>query len=244
MKGVHRSTQVFLILLFAFPNFQCADKILISKEPEQQTHNCTDPPVIRSGYATYYTWANGGGNCMFDPTPNDLMVAAMNRVDYAGSAVCGSSVKITGPAGEVTVRIVDQCGDCPAGNIDLSPAAFSRIADISLGRVPITWKFVPTTVQGNIIYHFKDGSNQWWTAVQIRNHRAPIASVEYKTEQGTFKLVNRTEYNYFVEPNGMGPGPFTFRVTDIYGHVVTDSGIVHRENQNVAGSSQFPPCNP
>ncbi|MBX2991559.1 MAG: hypothetical protein KF749_10390 [Bacteroidetes bacterium] len=239
MKGI----QLLLVLLIVLSQFHCTDKAVTSKDPEQILHDCSDPPVVRTGEATYYTWANGGGNCMFDPTPNDLMVAAMNAADYAGSAVCGSSVTITGPSGQVTVRIVDQCGDCPPGNIDLSPAAFSRIADISLGRVPITWRYVPTAVLGNIIYHFKDGSNQWWTAVQIRNHRYPIARVEYKTQGGTFKSVNRTDYNYFVESSGMGPGPFTFRVTDIYGHVLVDSAIVHRENQDVPGSGQFPPCN-
>lgn len=204
--------------------------------------DCGTPFPLRSGYATYYTWANGGGNCMFDPTPNDLMVAAMNPVDYAGSAACGSCVFITGPRGSVVVRVVDQCGDCPAGSIDLSPQAFERIADLAQGRVPISWRYVPCTIEGNIIYHFKEGSNQWWTAVQIRNHRYPIARFEYRTANGTFRPVTRTEYNYFVEPNGMGPGPYTFRVTDVYGRTLTDGNIPHVENGDVPGSGQFPPC--
>lgn len=196
---------------------------------------------MRQGYATYYTEASGGGNCLFDPTPNDLMVAAMNPVDYAGSDICGATVLIRGPRGSVTVRIVDQCGGCPEGSIDLSPAAFSQIADLALGIVPIKWKLIPATVQGNIIYHFKDGSNQWWTAVQIRNHRYPIARFEYFSG-GIWKTVRRQSYNYFVEPTGMGPGPYTFRVTDLYGHVLVDNGIPHTENGNVTGLGQFPLC--
>jgi expansin (peptidoglycan-binding protein) len=241
MKG---TKQGFWAVLIFFVSADCSDKTITSKEPEPQPQQCSDVPVIHNGYATYYSWANGGGNCMFDPTPSDLMVAAMNHVDYAGSATCGSCVTINGPRGEVTVRIVDQCGDCPQGNIDLSPSAFARIADTTLGRVPITWKYVTCGVQGNIVYHFKEGSNQWWTAVQIRNHRYPIARVEYLTPQGTFKTVSRLDYNYFVEPSGMGAGPFTFRVTDIYGRALVDGGIVHRANENVAGRSQFPFCAP
>jgi len=218
----------------------CSEKT--PEPPDGRIGNCTPAPLPRSGYATYYTWANGGGNCMFDPTPNDLMVGAMNAVDYAGSAACGSCVLINGPRGQVTIRIVDQCGDCPQGDIDLSPQAFERIADLAQGRVPITWKVVPCPVQGTIIYHFKEGSNQWWTAVQVRNHRHPIARFEYLTSQGTFATVNRTDYNYFVQPNGMGPGPYTFRVTDIFGHQLVDQGIPHVENGNVAGAAQFPPC--
>lgn len=211
--------------------------------PTMREQDCSDATPSYTGVATYYTWADGGGNCSFDPTPNDLMVGAMNHTDYAGSAVCGSSVSITGPRGRVTVRIVDQCGDCPQGHIDLSPQAFSRIADISAGIVPIKWRYVATPVQGNIIYHFKDGSNQWWTAVQIRNHRYPVTRFEYMTSQGVFKTVRRLTYNYFVEPIGMGPGPYTFRVTDIYGHELIDNGIPHTENGNVSGTNQFPFCN-
>lgn len=248
MKGATKTStkqkakRSFIGLLVSIVSINCADKIVTAKEPNLQTQNCTDASVIHRGYATYYTWADGGGNCMFDPTPNDLMVGAMNHIDYAGSAVCGSSVIMSGPRGEVAVRIVDQCPECGQGDIDLSLQAFSRIADTTLGRVPISWKYVASAVQGNIIYHFKDGSSQWWTAVQIRNHRYPIASVEYKTPQGGFKAVNRLDYNYFVEPGGMGPGPYTFRVTDVYEHVLIDSGIAHVENGNVSGTNQFPLC--
>ena len=215
----------------------------LAKQSVVLSQDCDGTFASHVGVATFYRWANGGGNCSFDPTPNDLMVAAINHVDYAGSAVCGASVAITGPQGRVTVRIVDQCGDCPEGHIDLSPQAFAQIADTSLGIVPIKWRYVAAAVQGNIIYHFKDGSNQWWTAVQIRNHRYPVARFEYLTSQGTYKSVRREEYNYFVEPAGMGPGPYMFRVTDIHGHVLVDNGIPHLENGNVAGMNQFPLCN-
>lgn len=234
---------VFVILLTSsIVLMECKDNNTVGREAPPLTMNCETPFPLRTGYATYYTWANGGGNCMFDPTPHDLMVGAMNAADYAGSAACGSCVKITGPRGEVVVRIVDQCGDCPQGNIDLSPQAFERIAEVAQGRVPITWQYVACDVQGNIIYHFKDGSNPWWTAVQVRNHRYPIVRLEYLTSSGTFRAVTRTEYNYFVEPNGMGPGPYTFRVTDVYGRLLVDSGIPHVENGDIPGAGQFPPC--
>ncbi len=97
-------------------------------------------------------------------------------------------------------------------------------------------------MQGNIIYHFKDGSNQWWTAVQIRNHRYPIATLEYLTPQGTYKSVQRLDYNYFVETSGMGPGPYTFRVTDIFGRQIVDSGIPLAASSSFTGSGQFAPC--
>jgi expansin len=196
----------------------------------------------RTGEATYYDFADGSGNCGFDATPNDLMVGAMNHTDYAASASCGSCAHLVGPAGEVTIRIVDQCPECKPGDIDLAPDAFEKIAALNLGRVPITWQYVECGVSGPLRYRFKEGSNQWWTALQIRNHRHAIAKVEYQNGNGDFSAVNREDYNYFVEPAGMGPGPYTFRVTDVYDNVITDTGIAHQEATEVAGASQFPAC--
>jgi expansin (peptidoglycan-binding protein) len=195
------------------------------------------------GEATYYDLADGGGACSFEPTPDDLMVAAMNAPDYAGSAACGSCAEVNGPDGMITVRVVDLCPECPAGNLDLSPSAFERIAALDLGRVPISWRYVPCAVSGALSYHFKDGSNQWWTAVQVRNHRHAIARFEYEKD-GAFVEVPREGYNYFVETAGMGPGPYTFRVTDVYGGTATDSGVVLGDNVTQSGSSALPECAP
>ncbi|MEZ4641128.1 MAG: expansin EXLX1 family cellulose-binding protein [Chloroflexota bacterium] len=195
---------------------------------------------VHTGDGTYY-YATGAGNCAFDASPQDLMVAAMNHVDYNNSAICGAYIQVDGPQGSVMVRIVDQCPECPAGDVDLSVEAFAKIAPISAGRVPISWQLVSPPLDGPIIYHFKDGSNQWWTAVQIRNHRNPILKLEYLNGSGNFQEVPRFDYNYFVKTNGMGPGPYTFRVTDILGNVLVDTGIPHVENGNVSGSGQFPP---
>ena len=117
--------------------------------------------------------------------------------------------------------------------------AFALIDDVPLGRVPITWRIISPAIAGPIAYHFKDGSNQWWTAVQIRNHRNPIARFEYWNGSAWIN-VPRVSYNYFVQTNpGMGVGPYTFRVTDMYGNTLTDSGIPFIENGTVNGSSNF-----
>ena len=203
---------------------------------------CQVDTSTHTGEATYYTFADGTGNCMYDATPLDLMLGAMNDPDYGNSEVCGECVELTGPDGTIKIRIVDRCPECLSGDIDLSPEAFSLIAPLSRGRVPISWTLIPCEPTGPIQYHFKDGSNQWWTAVQVRNHRHPVATLEYLTGGGTYVNVNRVQYNYFVQSGGMGPGPYTFRVTDIYGHVLVDSGITHVENGTIAGQGQFPAC--
>jgi expansin (peptidoglycan-binding protein) len=90
-------------------------------------------------------------------------------------------------------------------------------------------------------YRFKEGSSQWWTAVQVRHHRHRIAKFEYQ-KGANFVEVPRESYNYFVEGSGMGTGPYTFRVTDVYGNVVVDSGIAFAEAQEVPSKAQLPTC--
>lgn len=198
---------------------------------------------MHAGKATYYD-ADGSGNCSFPAAPGDPLVAAMNDADYAQSAACGACVAIDGPDGSVTVRIVDRCPGCPQGDIDLHPDAFAAIADPQLGVVPIAWRYVPCPVDGNIIYHFKEGTNPFYAAVQIRDHRNAIATFEYKDARSGWKPVARVDYNYFVEASGMGPGPYSFRVTDVDGNVLEDDGVPFVEAGDSPGSGQFPACTP
>lgn len=97
------------------------------------------PVPTFSGEATYYA-ADGTGACGFAATTN-LMVAAMNKAQYQKS-VCGKCVRVKGPKGEVTVRIVDLCPGCKQGDLDLSEEAFTQVAALSAGRVKISWSFV------------------------------------------------------------------------------------------------------
>ncbi|MEZ4294400.1 MAG: expansin EXLX1 family cellulose-binding protein [Polyangiaceae bacterium] len=195
-----------------------------------------------TGKVTYYNEADGSGACSFDPTPNDLMVGAMNAPEYDGSAACGACVAIDGPGGEsITVRIVDLCPGCDTGHIDLSPDAFSKLGELSAGVLPVTWRYVSCNYPGPVQYKFKEGSNQWWSAVQVRNHSHRIAKFEWDKD-GTWIAVERTSYNYFVEPDGMGPGPYHFRITDVTGQVLEDEGIEFEEGGVKSGKSQFAPC--
>jgi expansin (peptidoglycan-binding protein) len=203
--------------------------------------SCDDPPATYGGEGTYYD-ADGSGNCSFDPSPGNLMVAAMNITDYAGSAVCGACVAIDGPDGSVTVRIVDSCPGCAPGDLDLSPQAFERIAPLAAGRVPITWHYVPCDVTGPVRYRFKDGANQWWTALQVLDHRHAVESLEVQRDDGSWRAVERLSYNYFVADDGLGPGPYTIRITDVLGQELVDQGVPLGDATTVTGAAQFPAC--
>ena len=191
-----------------------------------------------SGVATYYD-ATGEGACSFDATPNDLDVAAIDMPEWSGSAPCGECAAVTGPNGSVTVRIVDLCPGCEKGHLDLSMSAFAKIADVAAGRVPVSWQVVPCAVAGNVEYRYKEGSSQYWTAIQVRNHRLPIASLEVQLG-GAWQPVTRSDYNYFVDAAGVGTtGALTVRITATDGQQLVDALPPVQPALVAPGAAQF-----
>jgi expansin len=189
------------------------------------------------GEGTYYG-ANGSGACSFDPS-SDLDVAALNAPDWNGSAYCGGCVDVTGPKGKLRVKIVDLCPECAEGDLDLSESAFAKIAEPAAGRVPISWTFVSCDISGSLSYRYKEGSSQWWTALQVRNSRYPIAKLEWSADGETFVEMVREDYNYFVDEAGLGTSPVTLRVTAVTGEVVTEEIPAPADGLVVSGSEQF-----
>jgi expansin (peptidoglycan-binding protein) len=166
----------------------------------------------------------------------------VNSTDYARADLCGACLVVAGPnAAEIVVRVVDKCPGCKQGDLDLSNDAFELLAPLSTGRIPITWQVVPCEVRGVIEYRFKEKSDEFWTAFQIRNHRYPIARVEARDHLGAYHAISRADYNYFVAPSGLGRSPYTLRVIDSRGHTLEDmiavgNGVVR------TGAGQFPIC--
>jgi len=213
---------------------------------KQETHadaeiGCIRDPVSEMGEGTYYD-ADGTGNCSFDPSPGDRMVAALNAPDYAHAAWCGACLAVSGPMGEVVVRVVDKCPGCKHGDLDLSREAFARLAPLSAGRVRISWHEVACPVIGPIAYQFKAGSNESWTAIQLRNHRYAIQQLEARRANAAYQALVRADDNYFVAAKGLGAGPYALRVTDVHGHVLEDSAIGRGAAVSRPGAAQFPTC--
>jgi expansin (peptidoglycan-binding protein) len=192
----------------------------------------------RTGEGTYYA-ATGDGACMFGPSPNAMDVAALNQPDWAGSALCGACADVTGPNGSVRVRIVDLCPECQSGDLDFSQQAFAKIAQVSAGRVPISWTLVACDVTGPVSYRYKDGSNQWWTAVQVLNSRLPVTTLEYSPDGSSWNPTERQDYNYFLAASGFGPNPVEVRITAIDGQRLADQLPAVQALLVTAGHAQF-----
>ncbi|KNE71404.1 hypothetical protein AMAG_15639 [Allomyces macrogynus ATCC 38327] len=99
-----------------------------------------------SGDATYYNV--GLGACEVTNTDRDL-IAALNWKDFGAywpakkSPACGSCLLVSVPSkpdiAPLKIQVQDKCPGCKAGDLDLSPAAFTHFYPEGQGRFPITW---------------------------------------------------------------------------------------------------------
>lgn len=195
---------------------------------------------VHTGEGTFYDRESGGA-ANLDFMEASYYTAAMNNEDYM-NGLAGAYIEITDKDGDkINVVITDRLPEGKKGDIDLTRKAFNVIEPEVTGRMNITWKIIPFPTTEPISYVFKPTSTQYWAEVQVRNGRYPIKKLEYKNAAGQYVELERQEYNYFTAPSGMGVGPYTFRVTDFYGHVLEDTGIaINQKETPVPGKANFP----
>jgi expansin len=176
----------------------------------------------------------------------DYYSPTIDGTSYGQATLCGAYARVTGAKGSVLIKIVDHCPDdiCTQGHIDLSPEAFAAIDDPIKGYVPITWQLVSVVTDQPVRFRYKQGSSQWWTAIQVSHLRNPVASLEVLVN-GSWTALARTDYNYFIESDGLGPGYHTFRITDVFGHQLVEQSPVYldgymAEEVDWEGNAQFP----
>jgi expansin (peptidoglycan-binding protein) len=168
-----------------------------------------------------------------------MMIAAMNTTDYETSKACGAYVLVRASNGaSVTVRITNECPlPCAPGQLDLSEQAFAKLAPVSTGRIAITWSLVSPDTAGTISIRYKNGSSPYWCGIQAIGHRNPLARLEVRVGGGWRQLA-RTDYNYFLSPDGSGCGG-AIRLTDIYGEQLTVNGVALRPDAVQSTGVQF-----
>lgn len=199
--------------------------------------------TAHSGYATFYGGGYEGGCAMLDPiSKEDYWITAMNIFDYNNAELAGAYLEVTGELGTIQVLVTDLLPEGQKGDLDLYVDAFPLIAPAEKGKVPVTWKIIPldSAADAPVSYKYKEGTTEFWCGVQVRNHRYPISKLEYlDADTGKFVELPRRNYNYF-ESDSMGAGPFTFRITDIYGAMIVDENIPLTPDEIQVGHVQFP----
>lgn len=198
---------------------------------------------VHKGVATYYNKSAGGMACL-DYLEEAFYTVAMNKEDYL-NGLAGAYIKITDEQGHsVKAFVTDMLPGGEKGDIDLTRKTFARLEPLETGRMNVSWKIIPTQTTRPISYEWNKNSTKYWWAVQIRNGRYPIKKVEcYDRTTKKYVELERQDYNYFTMPSGvyLGGGPYKFRVTDFYGHVLVDRGIrMNKTGRPVDGKNNFP----
>ncbi len=155
--------------------------------------------------ATYYA-TRGMGNCSYPRPPADGLYVALSPPEYAKAARCGGYLEVSGPAGSVLVKVIDQCPGCAAGHIDLSETAFARLAPLSAGRIKVTYTYqADPPLPGPLSIEVNHGSSRYWLALLADNTGNPLALVQVRTASGWLSLT-RASYNCWIASSAPAPG--------------------------------------
>jgi expansin len=184
-----------------------------------------------SGIATHYVLQGGGGNCSYPGPPANHLFVALSHSEYASAAPCGSYLEVKGPHGSVRVKVIDQCPECKPGHIDLSEQAFAKLAPLSAGIIPVSYRTIANPpLPAPIAFLVKNGSSRYWLALVVMNTGNAIASVQLETAPGRWLRLTHVNWDAWIAQHGAGAGPFTIRVTDTLHHQVTIHNVGLKPN--------------
>ncbi|WP_051175144.1 expansin EXLX1 family cellulose-binding protein [Nocardia exalbida] len=158
-------------------------------------------------------------SCSFHELPPDGFYAGLSTPDFGRADLCGAYLEIAGPRGSVRALVVDHCPACGPGQLDLSAAAFERIADGHDGVARVGYRLVrdPQPVE-ELTYEVKQDSSASWFGLLFGGTGNPLREVAVRPAAGgPWRPLTRRADNYWTL-SGAGPGPFTARVTDVYGN--------------------------
>jgi hypothetical protein len=210
---------------------------------------------VQSGRITYYDQSPTVA-CDIPTSEWPQYTSALYESGFSGGLACGATARLMNNGKEIQVMIVDLCpvkgneqwcsGDKP--HFDLGGAnTFTQLEPPVTGVKDITFEWIPTPV-GNtpVKLRYKDGINAWWVAIQVLNHRYPVAKLEIQDPATSqWRTGNNTlegMWNYWqfdFTGNGLKP-PFKIRITDQYGQVIEESATLVQEKYQWNGEHQFP----
>ena len=221
----------------------------------QARAQCVATPTLY-GRSTYYTPSTGGTlNCAFpDGLASYIPTVAVSTLRYGGTPdtqadLCGACVSVTGPAGTRVFMVRDRCPECASNQLDIQASALTSVGYFGTfdGKNDTHFRVVACPMTSPVQFALKEGTNQYWSSVQVRNARYPIAKLEYR-QNGAFVNLARTQDNYFpISGVGLAGKTATFRVTDNNGNSITETVTFSfttspRQGPTVQGQHQFPNC--
>jgi hypothetical protein len=210
---------------------------------------------VEHGRITFYSQSPAVA-CDIPESEWPQYTTALSEKHFQGGLACGATVRLMNKGKEIQAMVVDLCpvqgneqwcsGDMT--HFDLGGSdAFAQLEPPATGVKELDFQWIPTPVGDTPVkLRLKDGVNAYWVAIEVINHRYPVAKLEIKDPQsGAWIVGNRTRpgmYNYWqfdFTGNGL-QAPFQIRITDQYGQVIEETGPVVQEKYMWTGNNQFP----
>ena len=122
----------------------------------------------------------------------------MNAQQYAGANSCGKCVRVYYNCRHIDVYVVDKCGDCGYGGLDMSIDAYTELTNEPLGRVIVNWEYISCNdiVQDSIKLYFQPGGSQWWIGIQVLNSKELIYDIDISYKDTIHHLM-LSSYNFW-----------------------------------------------
>lgn len=185
-----------------------------------------------AGHAVFYDPGAATGSCSLGPFPATGWYASLPPRAYASGVACGSYLEVRGPSGTVRAEVVDSCADCRTETIDLSRAAFERIADPRSGTVAVSyWPAADPPLRGPLVLRVSTAAGPRSLAIQVINHGNRLTSVEVAAGSGNrWQRLAADPDGYWTGLSGTGRAGaggrrIRVRITDVMGHQVVVSGV-------------------
>ncbi|MGW4842101.1 expansin EXLX1 family cellulose-binding protein [Nocardia brasiliensis] len=198
-----------------------------------------EPQPVVSGEARFYSFGPGV-SCSYPDLPLDGFFVGMSTSEYGTADPCGAYLDVEGPRGSVRVQIVDRCPGCAPGQLDLSTAAFSEIADLSDGVAKVRYHVVrnPEPV-AELTYEVKPDATAAWFAILFGGTGNPLREVAIRPATGgAWQHLTRGMDNYWSISRA-GTGPFAARLTDIHGNQAEITGITVEPGMRPTGARLY-----
>lgn len=166
---------------------------------------------------------------------------------WNGGRVCGQCLEVQVETAEgiksTVVRIVDKCPDDFCG-VDLGGAPARDLMGMRPGRYDGAWQLIPCPTNqavsdGPPALFVKEGSNQWWAIIQVRNPPAAVISISWRSRSGSGTFAYATEAeNFFAVDESVRTTTETVSLTitydfdiqhtiDIIGQKLTVEGAIY-----------------
>jgi hypothetical protein len=153
------------------------------------------------GQAVFYDPGQAAGSCGLGPFPAGGRYASLPPRSYASGRACGSYLDVSGPRGTVRAEVVDVCTDCAAGTVNLSRAAFARIADPRTGMVVVSYRTaLDPPLPGPLVLRISAAVQPGTLAVQVINHGNRLSSVAASQPGGRWQQLAPSADGYWIGP--------------------------------------------